>query len=211
MMMGVCLHLTMESQRGEEPLYFGTMTLTICARRTALTNLVLAVFCCLLPHRSVASGPEPGTPALMFQGRDGRSHSFDELRGRPAVVNFWATWCGPCRAEMPRLQQLSEAYAGQGVRFVAISLDEEGSGAKIDAITEKRRFHVPVWTGATEGTLTQLKLGVLVPATLILDEHSEIIGRIEGEAREKDIRARLDWVLGGREGKQPKTLQKNDW
>lgn len=150
-------------------------------------------------------------PPLEFRGRDGAVHTFSELRGHPAVVNFWATWCGPCREEMPRLQKLAEGYAQHGVRFIAVSLDAPETQDKIDGVTAKRGFRLPVWTGATDATLAQLKLGVLVPATLILDDGGEVIGRIEGEAREKDIRSRLDWLLHGRQGKQPPPVQKNDW
>jgi len=149
--------------------------------------------------------------AMNFKDLSGGPHTLAELRGHPAVVNFWATWCGPCREEMPRLQKLSEAYAGQQVRFVAVSLDAPETQGKIDAAVRKSGLRMPVWTGATDRTLADLKLGVLVPATLILDADGRVVGKIEGEAREKDVRSRLDWLLGGRQGKQPKVEQKNDW
>jgi hypothetical protein len=59
--------------------------------------------------------------------------------------------------------------------------------------------------------LKELALGELVPATVILDADGMLVGRIEGEASEKDIASRLDWLLSGRQGKQPKLVQKNDW
>src|SRR5882724_2119954 len=146
-----------------------------------------------------------------FRSLDGVVHSLQELRGHVAVVNFWATWCGPCREEMPRLQKLADEYRGKGVSFIAVSLDDAATQGKIPAVVQKRGLTMPVWTGATEKTLTELELGVLVPATLILDEQGNVIGKIEGEAREKDVRSRVDWVLGERMGKQPKVVQKNDW
>jgi hypothetical protein len=112
---------------------------------------------------------------------------------------------------MPRLQKLADAYAARGVTFVAISLDDKETQGKIEATVKKRGFRIPVWTGASEKTLQELGLGVLVPATLILDENGVAIGKIEGEAREKDVTSRLDWLLNGRQGKQPKLVQKNDW
>ena len=146
-----------------------------------------------------------------FRSLDGVAHSLQELRGHIVVVNFWATWCGPCREEMPRLQKLANEYKGKGVNFIAVSLDDVATQGKIPSVVQKRGLTMPVWTGATEKTLTELELGVLVPATLILDEQGNVIGKIEGEAREKDVRSRVDWVLGGRVGKQPKIVQKNDW
>jgi hypothetical protein len=63
---------------------------------------------------------------------------------------------------------------------------------------------------ATAETLKHLDLGVLVPATLILDDHGAAIGWIEGEVQDKDLRTGLDWLLGGCQGKQSKVVQKND-
>ena len=146
-----------------------------------------------------------------FKALDGSTHDLKELHGHPAVVNFWATWCGPCKVEMPRLQKLADAYAPRGVAFVAISLDAPETQGKISGVVAKRGLRMPVWTGATDRTLAELDLGVLVPATLVLDADGTVIGRIEGEAREKDVQTRLDWLLAGREGKQPKVVQKNDW
>jgi thiol-disulfide isomerase/thioredoxin len=154
---------------------------------------------------------ERPVPATNFKALDGSNHSLAELNGHVAVVNFWATWCGPCREEMPRLQKLADVYTAKGVTFVAIALDAADTQPKIASLVAKRDFRIPVWQGATAETLTQLDLGILVPATLILDERGTVIGRIEGEASEKDIRSRLDWLLNGRQGKQPKVLQKNDW
>jgi hypothetical protein len=97
------------------------------------------------------------------------------------------------------------------VTFVAVSLDAPETQKQIDPLVAKRGFRVPVWTGATEQTFQELDMGTLVPATVILDENGTIVGKIEGEARDKDVRSRLDWLLNGKQGKQPKVVQKNDW
>ena len=160
----------------------------------------------------LACGTVPAqTAAGQFKGMDGSTHDLKELHGHAAVVNFWATWCGPCKMEMPRLQKLADTYTSRGVAFVAISLDAPETQAKIAGVVAKRGLRMPVWTGATEQTLTRLDLGVLVPATLVLDADGAVVGKIEGEAREKDVQSRLDWLLDGRPGKRPKVVQKNDW
>jgi thiol-disulfide isomerase/thioredoxin len=178
-----------------------------------IRSTILAVTLFELTVGSTSRGTEAtqvGAPAE-FRGLDGVPHTLAELNGRPAVVNFWATWCMPCKEEMPRLQSLSEQYQPKGVRFVAISIDDAETQAKIAGLIAKRHFGVTVWTGATEASLKELQLGNILPATLILDESGVPIGKIEGEVRTKDISSRLDWLLNGRQGKQPKLLQKNDW
>ena len=173
-----------------------------CWPGTVAVVLLLLQIC----HKAAAQ-----MPTSRFKAMDGSTHDLRELHGRPAVVNFWATWCGPCKVEMPRLQKLADVYASRGVTFVAISLDAPETQEKISGVVAKRGLRMPVWTGATDQTLAQLDLGVLVPATLVLDSDGAVVGRIEGEAREKDVQVRLDWLLDGRRGKQPKVVQKNDW
>lgn len=171
--------------------------------RTLLTLLLCALICSASAHAAL--------PSTRFIDIEGSAHTLSELNGHISVINFWATWCGPCREEMPRLQKIADDYKARGVTFVAISLDDATTQPKIADAVDKRNFKIAVWKGASDETLKELDLGVLVPATLILDEHGGVIGRIEGEARDKDIRSRLDWLLNGRQGKQPKVTQKNDW
>jgi thiol-disulfide isomerase/thioredoxin len=178
-----------------------------------LADLVLhrKVEIVLLLCSATLSAQKLSEPSSRLTDLQGQPHTIAELRGKPTVLNFWATWCMPCKAEMPRLDKLQAQYAPAGVQFIAISIDDTESRSKIPSLIAKRGFHIPVWQGASSGTLKELELGELVPATVILDAAGIIVGRIEGEASEKDIRSRLDWLLNGRQGKQPKLVQKNDW
>jgi len=163
----------------------------------------------LAPMREFAHGQTLREPSTVLTDLQGQRHRIEELHGTPAVINFWATWCMPCKSEMPRLVKLQQRYPK--VRFVAISIDSADARAKIPGVIAKRKFSLPVWQGASADTLKELELGELVPATVILDPDGMLVGRIEGEASEKDISSRLDWLLNGRQGKQPKVVQKNDW
>ncbi|MEI9889330.1 MAG: TlpA disulfide reductase family protein [Caulobacteraceae bacterium] len=72
--------------------------------------------------------PAQPTPApdIAFAGPDGKPMKLADLKGQVLVVNFWATWCGPCKEEMPSLAKLSKDYAEKGVKVVPISVDTEG-------------------------------------------------------------------------------------
>jgi thiol-disulfide isomerase/thioredoxin len=148
-------------------------------------------------------------PDFTLTNLEGKAHSLAEYRGRIVVLNFWATWCLPCREEMPMLSKLSPKYDGKNVAFLAASIDDAQSQPKIARFLEKKKITLAVFTGASPETLKQFNLGEIVPATLILDRDGTPTFRIEGEASKKDISSRLDWLLSERLGKQPKILIKN--
>ena len=124
------------------------------------------------------------------------------------MLSFWATWCGPCQEELPRLSRLSEAYAGKPVKFVAVSLDEVKGRDRIPAFLTQRGIHLEVWSGSTTDTMQDFGFTDVVPSTLILDAAGQPITRITGEARDEDVRTPVDWLLGGRTGPAPNPVVK---
>lgn len=82
-------------------------------------------------------------PVYTVQTRRGHTLTADSLRGRVVLVNVWATWCPPCRAEMPALQQLSRAYEAEGMVLLGLSVDR-GPAAKVDAFLADRGITYPV-------------------------------------------------------------------
>ena len=171
--------------------------------------LMLATFALGLP---VIAAAKP-VPNLSFKDLTGTKKGLADLRGSIVVVNFWATWCGPCREELPLLTRMNTGYSAKKVRFIEISEDENGDSkggrAKIDAFMKANGPGLDVWTGADTDTLSRLGLGIELPATLILDENGEVICRLLGEAREADLRAALDWLLNGRTGPAPAAIVKH--
>lgn len=172
--------------------------------RSVLTVLLV---CCLalVAHAKRA-------PNLEFKDLSGQTHKFSELRGSIVVINFWATWCAPCRVELPLLSKLSRDYAGKKVRFITISTDEEPekakNRAKIDLFLNHEMLATEVWLGADLDMLDRLNLGNLLPATVILDDQGEIVARIMGEAHEEDIKAPVEWLLNGKSGAAPEPVIK---
>jgi len=166
----------------------------------ALLSLCLSV--CTLPSYAKRA------PNLDLKDLQGNSQKLTSLRGQIVVVNFWATWCGPCQEELPRLSKLAQSYSGKNVRFVAVSIDAAKDRAKIQPALEKSNVTLETWVGANTDTLANFGLGEIVPGTAILDEHGEIIARIMGEAHDEDVRTVVDWLLGGRSGPTPPALTK---
>ena len=165
----------------------------------------VVVLCWWLGPVSVSAkhAPDPGFKAL-----DGQTRKLSSLRGQVVVVNFWATWCGPCQEELPRLSQLAQIYAGKPVRFVLISIDAPKDRAKIPQVLGRLHASLESWDDADTDTMDHFGLGDIVPGTAILDEKGEVVARIMGEAREEDVRNAVDWMLGGKIGPAPAELTK---
>jgi len=97
--------------------------------RSTLAFLLLA-FSLAVPAQSLKpySGPRP--PALELQDLDGRAQRLSDYRGRVVLVNFWATWCGPCRAEMPSIERLRKAMQGRPFTVLAVNVGESARVAR---------------------------------------------------------------------------------
>lgn len=147
-------------------------------------------------------------PNLEMKDLNGSSHHLADLRGSIVVLNFWATWCVPCREELPMLSALTREYSAKGVRFVAASADQAKDRAKVDSFLSRDPVAMDVWVGADLDMLERAQLGEVLPATIILDQQGEVIARVMGEAREQDIRQPLDWLLSGKAGTPPQAVTK---
>ena len=145
---------------------------------------------------------------LALKDSSGRKVRLRDLRGKPVLLNFWATWCGPCNAEMPALIDLEKQYAGR-VAFIGASLDDNKTVAKIPAFLAKYQIDFPVWYGATLDDLDRLKMGNAVPDTAFLDAEGRLVARILGQARPEELKERLDWLTGDRSAPSPPALVKH--
>ena len=108
---------------------------------------------------------------------DGAEVSLTGFQGKVLFLNVWATWCGPCIAEMPAIQKLYESLAGQDVAFVLVSEEDADT---VRQFVKDRQFAVPVYVSA--GKLSQVYNTVGIPATFIVDRDGSIVHQHVGAA-----------------------------
>ena len=157
---------------------------------------VSAFVCTLLMAPSLWAQAPAGEPVeLVLRGLDGTEQRLSAYRGRIVILNFWATWCVPCREEMPMLVRLQQEYESRGVTVIGPSADAPETQAKIAPFLRELTIGFPVWVGATTADMERLGLGAALPATAVIDRDGRIVGRILGPLEEADLRARIEWLL----------------
>lgn len=134
----------------------------------------------------------PALPNLTLNTIEGEKWSLHDDRGKTVLLNFWATWCPPCREEVPALVRLSEKYKTNGLKIVGISLDSENV-ALINKFINDFKINYPVVLTVPGSLLSRQET---VPVTLLVDKDSRLIkkyvGAADEELLEKDIRELLE-------------------
>lgn len=159
----------------------------------------------VLALAQIASGPT-GSPELELPDHTGQLRNLRDYRGKIVVLNFWATWCGPCVEEMPVFVEVQRRWGAGGVVVLAASLDTAETKSNIPKFMQKYKMGFPVLVGTSGEHLQQFGLGEAVPATVFLDPEGRIVARILGQAKKREVLERVEWLLGDRRGKEPKPL-----
>lgn len=134
---------------------------------------------------------------------DGQKVHLKDLRGKLVVLNLWATWCGPCRSEMPMLVRTAQTNTTPDLVFIAVSVDDAKTQPNIPASVSKFGISFPVWAGATGDDVYRLSKGEAVPATIFIDRDGSIEARVSGEIRESELKERINWLTGDRKSTKP--------
>ena len=143
---------------------------------------------------------------LALASLDGKKTHLRDLRGKVIVLNLWATWCGPCREEMPMMVEAEKTWAPKGVVFIGASLDDNKSKKNIPGFLKEFGITFPIWIGATSDDLARLHLGEAVPDTAFLDSDGVIFARVMGEIHRPELDERLQWVTGNRTEPAPQPV-----
>jgi peroxiredoxin len=138
----------------------------------------LAVPCALAlaapPHGAAAVTPAAAAttaPDFTLHAADGRNLRLEELRGQVVLVNFWATWCGPCRAEMPHLDQLYQKYRQSGFVLLGVNIDDNPATAL--ATAQKLGVSFPILLD-TDKKVSKLYHLTDMPSTVVIDRDGKL-------------------------------------
>jgi thiol-disulfide isomerase/thioredoxin len=159
--------------------------------------------------RTAAVEPKYQTDEATLAAKDlfGADVSLAQYKGRFVVLNFWATWCEPCKKEMPDLSAIQNDYAATGVQVIGASGDPVDETAKVLKFTKQFKINFPVWLGATTVDMERLGVGRVLPATVIINREGKIVWRQIGIIKPSALRAELDRLLAEA---TPKTIAKKD-
>jgi cytochrome c biogenesis protein CcmG/thiol:disulfide interchange protein DsbE len=141
-----------------------------------LRSIVLGVLFITLPV--IAAGQDNKAPALALKDLRGRNVRLSDYKGKVVLLNFWATWCPPCRAEMPDLIRMQREYRSKGLRVIGVTYPPQ-------EIEEVRQFikqlgvNYPIALGTKE-IKTHFDESETLPVTIVIDRQGNIRERIEG-------------------------------
>lgn len=154
-----------------------------------------------LPRNFILHEAPKSIASIAFEDGQGRPRTLAEFQGKVVLLNIWATWCGPCRREMPSLDRLQGLLGGSGFEVVALSIDRAG-------LEVVRKFYADVGIRNlaiyidSSGKATRELATVGVPATLLIDRTGRELGRLVGpeEWDEPDIVQFLKRVIAQKTG-----------
>jgi thiol-disulfide isomerase/thioredoxin len=142
---------------------------------------------------------QPGSlaPDYAAETLEGEAWSLRREDGRPYLLNLWATWCGPCRQEMPDLAELDREMAPRGLRVVGLSVDEPGQVEEVRRLVARTGIEYPILMDA-QGRATSLFGVSSLPASFLFDGRGLLIWKSFGLVRPDDpaLRKALERALG---------------
>jgi thiol:disulfide interchange protein DsbD len=134
------------------------------------------------PPSVASTASDTGLANAPFKTLDGGTISTADWKGKVVVLNYWATWCVPCRAEIPEFNKMHQDLGSKGVEVVGISMDGDDSADTVRKFLKQNPMKYAVGLGTGE-------MDAALPITLVLDKNGKTVQRFEGFTKPEDIRA----------------------
>jgi peroxiredoxin len=162
--------------------------------RYRIAALVVVVGGILLAGATWAQADK--APDFSLQDLNGKTVKLADLKGKAVILDFWATWCPPCRAEIPDLDTLYKEYKKKGATIVGVALDEGGKTAILAGMKKyKLSLDYPILIGTQD--ISKLYGGIdAIPTTFILDKRGNIVNKYIGLQEKKVFVEDLNKILG---------------
>jgi thiol-disulfide isomerase/thioredoxin len=132
---------------------------------------------------------------LVLKDPFGTEQRLSSLKGRIVILNFWATYCIPCRKEMPDLAAIQNQYAALGVQVIGASADEPEDRAKVLQFAKETKVNFPIWLGSTTADMMKFGLGAALPGTVIIGRDGRVVKVISGIVNQADLKKQIDAML----------------
>ena len=147
--------------------------------------------------------PQPGDPAPAYAAKsmDGREVSLAGMRGSAVLLNVWATWCHPCREELPDLERLHQAHAARGLKIVGVSVDQSGQEKAVADFVREHGVTYDIWLDPRE-TVSSTFATVGVPTTVLIGPDGTLLWRHVGpvKADDPELNRLIQQALAARAG-----------
>lgn len=125
----------------------------------------------------------------------GIEQRLSSFRGRIVILNFWATYCVPCKKEMPDLAAIQNQYAALGVQVIGAAADAAADQPKVLQFVKETKVNFPVWLGASADDMRRFGLASALPATVIINREGKVVAQIRGIIKEADLKKQIDGLL----------------
>ncbi len=136
--------------------------------------------------------PRPA-PAFTLNDLRGAPHALEGMRGKPVLLDFWATWCRPCIKFFPELRRIQEEYGPRGLLVLGVAIDEDPK--KVPSMAEKQKLAYPTLLDDAKDPLWR-RYGVMgIPATFLIDAQGQIVREWKGEVKREELEAAIEALL----------------
>lgn len=122
---------------------------------------------------------DEAAPDFLLRDASGSQLQLYKLRGRPVILHFWATWCKPCRHELPALEALAGKLADSGIVFLLVAIDGDTEAAAVRRYAQDLGVRLPIYL-ASDSTVTDRYWSWGIPVTYLIDRNGLLVGRALG-------------------------------